>query len=229
MKSLVIESAVSALLSAKAHAAKQGTLRSLRELQKVLFEDVLSTLQAISVAPDILVTSAAIGKQFRMNASDLADWIAAHPEGVAWPLTVATPVAADRIAMPTRILIMMPVLGRSAHLTVARGLLRHLAARANSTIAPEATGPQSAVFLGLQSDASGVWEYGAAAGILFERDGQVDSIVLPILPDVVVQRAASERCSPGEAASKFLTESVFDEIGMVMGAVHSGRPYVEGG
>ena len=220
MQSQIIQSAVDAMLSAKETAAKQGTLHELRKHQGVLFDDVLSTLRTISVAADVLATSEDIGKQFLVSASHLSEWIAKHPDGVAWPITVAATVAADKIAMPFRILIMMPVHGKSAHLEVARGLLRLLADR-SSNIAPEAKGRQSAAFLGLQCDDSGVWEYAAAAGILFNRGSEVDTITLTMVPSFVELRAKIERCSPAEAAGKFLIESVFDELGLVIGAAAS--------
>ena len=215
--SLVIQAALDALESATAAPAKHWTLAAMRELQPVLFDDLLSTLHAIPKAADLSVYAGDGGKEFRFRCADLRNWIDQYPSGVAFPITVAASVEAGKIVAPMRVILMVPMHSEGL-LAVPKALAKHYASNIWKDDAAEALGEYGALFMGMYAHHDGQWEFGPVVGwmaaLRTERD--VFAHAVTILPELVEVKA--ERCglTLSEAATALIHDYLTDELGFLL-------------
>lgn len=224
--SLVIESAIQGFETAESEPEKQPQLAYLKSVQETLFTDIYATLKSIEIAPDILASKAGgqFGKSWVLPPGKLTGWIAVYPQGVAWPITVAATVPSNKIAMPMRIVVMVPLNSVGSNLQVPRGVARYVLTNESGASTKQWIGRSAAIFLGLQCDAKGAWEYGLTIGwcCLSDTGDAVCMKPVPIVLEPLIAAAEKTGTSLFELSNQNLHNSLFDEIGLVINETPNG-------
>jgi hypothetical protein len=163
--SMVVQSAIQAFDDARNAPQKQTSLASQRQMEPALFADLSETLSIISVASDILVHSAnpVIGNRVELSGNQVANWATQYPEGVAFPITVATQTDTGMIAAPMRIILMVPLTTSGDLMTRTKKVAHKRVTEIWPGQEAQALGPGSLLFFGMFCNADGEWEYGPVA------------------------------------------------------------------